>query len=133
MSRDRAVRATRTWLGWDAGGGRKECAIQMPPISMGCTWWCVLAMPCARRWPCSLAGLSALPSSSAEGKNSTELVTSRRGRICFAATGKGEAVPDGSWAELLREKALLRWRTGELDGGVALLVVVVRPINFKLN
>lgn len=91
-----------------AGGGRKECAIQMPPISMGCSWRRVLAMPRARRQLHGLAGPSALPSSSAEGKNGTEPVTSGKGRVCFGATGKSEAVSDGNGAELLGEKAVLR-------------------------
>lgn len=53
--------------------------------------------------------------------------------ICFAATGKSEAVPDGNWAELLREKAAPRWRAGGLDGGVAPFAVVVNPMSFKPN
>lgn len=54
-------------------------------------------------------------------------------RICFAATGKSEAVPDGNGAELLGEKAAPRWRAGGLDGGVAPFVVVVNPMSFKPN
>ena len=90
-------------------------------------------MPRARQWSHGLAVPSALPSSSAEGKSDTESITSRKGCVCFAATGKSEAVPDGNWAELLREKAVPTWRAGELDGGVASLTVAINPMSFKLN
>lgn len=132
MSRDRATRATTVWAGvgswlWP-GRGRKECGIQMLPISMGCILTCVLT--------CHMqddAVPSLLLSFSAEGINDTELVTSRKGHVCVAAAGKGETVSSGNWAELLREKTLLECRVGELDGDVALLVVVVNPMSFKLN
>lgn len=71
-------------------------------------------MPCAREWSHGLAVPSALPSSSAEEKNHSELVISRKGYVCFVTTGKSEAAPYGNRAELLREKAVPRWKSGEL-------------------
>lgn len=57
-------------------------------ISVGWTPACVLAMPRARRrWRGLVVPSALLPSSSAEGKNGTESVTSRKSRVCFAATG----------------------------------------------
>lgn len=62
---------TGCWPGAD--GDRKECVLQMPLVSVGCTLTCVLACPIPRAqwWPYGLVVPSALTSSSAEGESTT--------------------------------------------------------------
>lgn len=107
---------TGCWPGAD--GDRKECALQMLLVSVG-------YVPCHMQngghmaWLSPVLYLHLLQ----KGRSSTEQVTSRKGGVCFSASGKGEIVPSGNWAELLRERAVLRGRAG----GVALLTVMVTP------
>lgn len=55
------------------------------------------------------------------GKHNIEQVTSKKGGVCFSASGRGERVPSGNCTELQREKAVL----GRRAGVVALPTVVV--------
>lgn len=97
-SRDRAVGVTGMGLGRDAGRGRKECAIQMPPISTGCN---PPRVPACH----GLAVPSALPSSSAEGKCVASALQ-LQGRVRQSPMGIGQS---SSEKRLRRGGGLVNW------------------------
>lgn len=131
MSRDRAVRVSGMWLGRDAS--RKECTIQMPPVSMGCTQCCVPArhMRDGRR----VARLSLLlylhvlqrgqtaPGWSLQERVVSALQLQERARQSLMGVGQSSS-----------EKRLCQsGGRGEQDGGEALVMVMVNPMSFKPN
>lgn len=131
MGRDRAVRVSGMWLGWDAS--RKECAIQMPPVSMGCTQWCVLARHTqdGRRvaWLSLLLYLHLLQ----RGKTAPSWSLQERVVSALQLQERVRQSPMGIWQSYSEKSLCQGGGRGEQDGGVALVMVVVNPMSFKPN